>query len=289
MSQSFEGFSFDSFWEDSKYATKEYVGSPVTSFMVKAIEQKIGYKLPQSYITLLQSQNGGIPYNTNFPSSEPTSWAEDHIAITGIFGIDSSKTYSLLGSLGSEFMKSEWGYPDIGVYICDCPSGGHDMIALDYSKCGKTGEPEVVHVDQELDYKITFLSPNFEKFIIGLVQDDFFDISVSEDVKFLWKPNEISFELKQASPLLNTGLMLELNQNLAEGETGWSQSRLNVPDSWSSASMMLKQERIQISINNKKYYIDKKNKGTLSFELLSADEGSDEELEQIWEKFARET
>ena len=66
------------------------------------------------------------------------------------------------------------GYPDIGVYICDCPSAGHDMICLDYRKNGKNGEPEVVHVDQELDYKITFLAENFELFVTGLVSDDLY-------------------------------------------------------------------------------------------------------------------
>ena len=72
-------------------------------------------------------------------------------------------------------MIDEWGYPPIGVAICDCPSAGHDMIFLDYRKCGKQGEPEVVHIDQEYDYKITHVADNFEAFIRGLVDEGIFD------------------------------------------------------------------------------------------------------------------
>jgi hypothetical protein len=72
-------------------------------------------------------------------------------------------------------MIAEWGYPDIGIYFGNCPSAGHDMICLDYRKNGKNGEPEVVHVDQEYDYKITFLAENFESFVKGLVDDSVYD------------------------------------------------------------------------------------------------------------------
>ena len=136
---------------------------------------ELGYKLPFSYIKLMQIQNGGIPINRCFPTKEVTSWASDHIAITGIFGIGRQKEYSLCGERGSQFMIDEWGYPDIGVYICDCPSAGHDMICLDYRANGKFGEPEVVHIDQESDYKITFLAENFESFVIGLVNDSYYE------------------------------------------------------------------------------------------------------------------
>lgn len=113
--------------------------------------------------------------HTCFPTEEPTSWAEDHIAITGIMGIGREKSYSLCGDLGSPFMIEEWGYPDIGVVICDCPSAGHDVVMLDYRACGRDGEPEVIHVDQEDDYEITFLADNFEAFIKGLVSEEQYD------------------------------------------------------------------------------------------------------------------
>lgn len=165
----FKKSDMKNFWDDDEYALKEYVSKPLTDQLIASVEKELGYKLPASYIELMKMHNGGIPVNTCFPTKKPTSWAKDHIAITGIFGIGREKSNSLGGSLGSQFMIDEWGYPDIGVYICDCPSAGHDMVMLDYSKCGKDGEPQVVHIDQEANYKITFLAKDFETFIKGLV------------------------------------------------------------------------------------------------------------------------
>lgn len=110
-----------------------------------------------------------------FPTATRTSWAEDHVKISGIYGIGFEKSYSLGGKFGSEFWVEMWDYPDIGVAISDCPSGGHDMIFLDYRECGPDGEPCVVHVDQENDYKITWLAKDFESYIKGLLSDDIFE------------------------------------------------------------------------------------------------------------------
>lgn len=171
----FEGMDLDGFWEDSDYAREHYVCEPLTDELISSVEEELGYKLPAAYIALMKHQNGGIPYHTAFPTDTATSWAEDHIAITGIMGIGRDKSYSICGDLGSPFMIEEWGYPDIGVVICDCPSAGHDVVMLDYRYCGKDGEPEVIHVDQEDDYEITFLAPDFETFIRGLVKEEEFD------------------------------------------------------------------------------------------------------------------
>lgn len=171
----FEGFDFTDFWDDSDYALDEYVSAPPSDKLIKEIEEELGYKLPASYIWLMKRHNGGIPVNTCFPTDVPTSWADDHVAIEGILGIGRKKGLSLCGEFGSRFMIEEWEYPDIGVAFCDCPSAGHDTIFLDYRECGPEGEPKVVHIDQELDYKITPLADSFEEFIRGLVHEDEFD------------------------------------------------------------------------------------------------------------------
>ena len=179
----FEGFDFTNFWDDNEYARKEYVSEPPSDELIVSVEEELGYKLPASYIWLMTRHNGGIPVNTCYPTDTPTTWAEDHVAIAGIFGIGREKSYSLCGELGSKFMIDEWEYPAIGVAICDCPSAGHDMIFLDYRVCGPQGEPAVVHVDQENDYKITHLADSFEEFIRGLEHESLYD--PDEDVEDL--------------------------------------------------------------------------------------------------------
>ena len=171
----FEGFDLTNFWDDSMYALKEYVSDPPSDELIASVEEELGYKLPAAYIWLMKQHNGGIPVNTCYPCDEPTCWSDDHVAITGIFGIGREKSCSLCGELGSQFMIDEWEYPAIGVAICDCPSAGHDMIFLDYRACGPQGDPAVVHVDQENDYKITHLADSFEEFIRGLEHESLYD------------------------------------------------------------------------------------------------------------------
>ena len=154
MEKEFEGFDFTNFWDDNYYARKSYISDVPTDELIADVEKELGYKLPASYIWLMKQHNGGIPFNTCFPTDSPTNCRE--------------KDYSLCGEIGSQFMIDEWGYPAIGVAICDCPSAGHDMVFLDYRECGPLGEPKVVHIDQESDFKITPLAENFEDFIRGL-------------------------------------------------------------------------------------------------------------------------
>ena len=206
MSQVFDSFDFSSFWEDSQYAKENYVDAVPTPELIGAVEGQLGYKLPVAYIELAKTQNGGLPKNTNHRTDEPTSWSDDHIAITGIYSIGRSMLYSLCGeTFNSKFWEEEWGYPAIGIYFADCPSGGHDMIALDYRRCGPDGEPEVVHVDQENDYRITKVAGSFEQFIRGLESDDAFREDESEIDRIL-REND----LKAIRKLIGAGADLEV-------------------------------------------------------------------------------
>jgi hypothetical protein len=162
------------FWEDSDYARRKYEAELVTDDLVLAVEETLGYKLPRCYVDLMRTKNGGIPKRTCFRTSQRTSWADDHIAITGIYGISSKKANALCGNFSSRFWVEEWGYPAIGVYFADCPSAGHDMLCLDYSRRGPSAEPQVVYVDQEPGYCITVLAETFEEFILRLEPDENF-------------------------------------------------------------------------------------------------------------------
>lgn len=176
MSNVFADFDVQQFWEPSAYALKEYVDTSLTDEIIAAVEREVGYKLPASYVELMRFQNGGTPRRTNHRTKEQTSWSHDHIAITGIYSIGREKPCSLCGGFGSQFWVDEWGYPPIGVCFADCPSAGHDMVCLDYRQCGPNGEPQVVHIDQEWDYKIVFVAETFEAFIRGLEDDSAFEV-----------------------------------------------------------------------------------------------------------------
>ncbi|MEV4479457.1 SMI1/KNR4 family protein [Micromonospora coxensis] len=142
--------------------------APLTDEVLRTVEAQLGHRLPAAYVDLARRHNGGSFARYAHPAPSRTSWAADHVGVCTLAAIGRTAQISLCGEFGSAFWTAEWRYPEIGVYIADCPSAGHDMIALDYRS---PGEPAVVHVDQEWDYRITVLAPNFETFVSGLVDE----------------------------------------------------------------------------------------------------------------------
>jgi len=163
-----DDFDFEGFWNDSKYSLEKYVGRTPTDEDIAEVETELGYRLPASYKALITKHNGGLLAKNCFENPLQRDWTPQIFGIESINGIDRERPYSLCGAMGGKFWIEKWGYPNIGIAICDCPSGGHDMIFLDYSDCGPDGEPCVVHIDQESDYEITYLADNFEDFVRGL-------------------------------------------------------------------------------------------------------------------------
>ena len=167
----FPDLDLSQFWDDDELALEEYVDEAPTDALIASIESELGYKLPQSYITLMKLHNGGIPYATCFPlPAEPEEADADYIEITGFLSIGRKKMNSLCGAAGNKLFKDAWHYPDYGVYICDCPSAGFDLILLDYRACGADGEPSVAYVNME-DNEVITLAPDFAAFVQGLVDE----------------------------------------------------------------------------------------------------------------------
>lgn len=189
-------------FDDSAYGLEKYTEPAPSDALVAEVEAELGYRLPAAYVELARTRNGGTLERNCFPTTDAHVWADDHVAVTGLYAIGRTATWSLLGDLGSPFMQAEWGYPDIGVCFADTPTGGHSEFMFDYRECGPQGEPSVVVVDQENDYRISFIAPDFQTFIRGLVPEDVFlddpDEILADELE---KVNEGSF-----SPIVLRGI-----------------------------------------------------------------------------------
>ncbi|MDG4824996.1 SMI1/KNR4 family protein [Asanoa sp. WMMD1127] len=153
-------------FEDEDY----YTGAPLNLETVRRAEETLGVRLPRAYVETLLVRNGGIPKRRCVPTSFATSWAPDHFEIRALLGIGGDWGIDTLATQEGGGILAEWGYPDIGVVICDLPSGGHDTVMLDYSDCGPDGEPSVAYVDE--DRVPRRAAASFDDFVNRLVECD---------------------------------------------------------------------------------------------------------------------
>lgn len=160
-----------SFWNDSPAYVDQYVLSPPTDDQISSVEEHLVFKLPTFYVDMMKLHNGGVPNYRYFPVSQAENGGKVHIEISNILGVGREKAHSLGGEAGSRVIIEQGGYPEIGVVLCECPSGS-EVVMLDYRESGNAGEPEVVHVNKAEGYKITWLAPNVTTFIQGLVNEE---------------------------------------------------------------------------------------------------------------------
>jgi SMI1/KNR4 family protein SUKH-1 len=154
------------FFEDSDY----YTGPVLDDAMVRRAEEVLGFRLPSAYVDLLRERNGGTPVRRCCPTEFATSWADDHFEISGIRGVGGAWGIDSSPGGGSPYLISEWNYPDIGIVVCDTPSGGHDTVMLDYTHCVVGDEPSVAYIDEDrIPRKV---ADTFHAFISALIDCD---------------------------------------------------------------------------------------------------------------------
>lgn len=142
-----------------------YLCPPLTPAIEAQAELALGYSLPNSYLEVLRSQNGGTLRRQCFPTDFTTSWAPDHLGVEGLLGLGCAT--GIDSAFGSSYLISEWDYPSIGVVFAATPSGGHDALMFDYSRVIDVREPSVVYIDE--DRRPQLVAPNFSSFARGLV------------------------------------------------------------------------------------------------------------------------
>ncbi|KIL74491.1 SMI1/KNR4 family protein [Pseudobacillus badius] len=131
---------------------------PLTDEAVAKAEEILQVKLPESYIDILREQNGGYLLYDAYPTSVPTSWADDHIHVDHLKGIGEG------GILETGYLIEEWGLPKHIVLIS---GDGHTWIALDYRKTSEN--PPVILIEDDGE-TIIELAPDFLVFLEGLCQ-----------------------------------------------------------------------------------------------------------------------
>lgn len=147
---------------------------PLRDEMVVHAERRLGVTLPRAFVDLLRTCNGGYTADAAFPTTRPTSWADDHVPVVSISGIPGPDDLDSLGLppgiLATPYLIEEWGLPK-GIVVID--GDGHAWIALDYRSTGPTGPPSVVWLDVDRGDDLT-LASTFEEFLAGLVPSEHF-------------------------------------------------------------------------------------------------------------------
>jgi len=88
-----------------------FTGPAITDQTVSVAEERLGVRLPASYVRLLRVRNGGEPVRHCYPVPFPTSWAADHIDVGAILGIGGTRGIDadIDGTPTSPHMVTEWG------------------------------------------------------------------------------------------------------------------------------------------------------------------------------------
>lgn len=147
-----------------------YNHPPLTDEMLASAEKGLDVKLPALFVELLRLQNGGYTKGFAFPMIEKTSWAEDHIPLSDMFGIVTNHSVdTALNILQTPYLTNEWGLPERQVLLT---GEGHWWITLDYR--GGT-EPTVKWIDVERGDEV-HIADSFEDFFNGLVPEDRFAV-----------------------------------------------------------------------------------------------------------------
>lgn len=132
----------------------EFDGPQVTDDLITSAERCLGFRLPESYISLLRQKNGGVMVGCHVKVAETTFYGGSTLPIFGIMGIGGEWSVDTVPELpdgnpeanfpiGISKLKS-LGYSGRGFVFSRC---GHSVYVMDYSSVANRSEPQIIYVD----------------------------------------------------------------------------------------------------------------------------------------------
>jgi hypothetical protein len=161
-------------WADD--IKREYDLPPLTDEMIAEFERNHGVKLPESFLDLLRTKNGGLVNNRDF------RFSGKEFAVSELKGIGEGLKIPHLKSLESIFSDSSgfdsrtlgkhFSNPAKAFLLADA-GGSPDSYALDYNRVNHRGEPMVVWFCFDEDTMQTeTVADSFAEFLNGQYQGD---------------------------------------------------------------------------------------------------------------------
>lgn len=147
-------------WQSEEIVNYEKLKNEITEELIDSTQRILGYQLPDSYLSLLHTQNGGRLIKRYYlPKNNDSAVFE----IDCILGIDDTNKAGIVAE-----NQNHLEYVDLkNVIIFGNDDSGHGYYLFDYNELVDFNEPKVIYYDTELEEKIR-LASNFKEFISNL-------------------------------------------------------------------------------------------------------------------------
>ena len=103
--------------------------------------------------------------------------------------------------------------------------------------------------------------------------------------EYIWRPSVITLSIGEYPKIMKGGKYLQLKNVLHEGEHGWTQSKMDLPNTWLIESLKMTEDAVTFRNQLGETFLIKSPKiNELNFKILNGGEKSDVALEELWKK-----
>ena len=104
---------------------------------------------------------------------------------------------------------------------------------------------------------------------------------------FVWRPSDISADIRKDKGPLRLGQYLHLTQRLRKGEAGWTIMRIDIPERWSVHEVAARDDVARLHFaDGRRFALTEDNIGALSFAILNDGVKTDEARGVVWSRYA---